>query len=105
MVLSVEGLTENEIEARLKHLPGWRHEDKSLIRTETFPTYLDALDFVQRVGRAAEEANHHPDIIMNYKNVTVKYWTHKIGGVSKGDAVMAERVEEIIQEMLGSRSI
>lgn len=99
MVLSVEALSEAQIADTLKSLPQWKCEDKALVRVETFPTYLVALDFVQRVGRCAEENNHHPDIIMNYKKVTVRYWTHKIGGVSKGDAIMAGKVEAIISGM------
>ncbi|MEK8023053.1 MAG: 4a-hydroxytetrahydrobiopterin dehydratase [Candidatus Hydrogenedentota bacterium] len=99
MVLSVEALTESQIAEALQWLPEWAYEDKAISRVETFPTYLQALDFVQRVGRNAEEHNHHPDIIMNYKKVTVRYWTHKIGGVSKGDVLMAGKVESIVAEM------
>lgn len=105
MALSIEAMGDSGINERLKNLPGWKYENKALVRTETFPTYLDALAFVQRVGAAAEEANHHPDIIMNYKTVTIKYWTHKIGDVSKGDMTMAGRVEAILTEMLSQRSI
>ena len=99
MVLSIEAMTASGITELLEWLPAWKHEDKALVRVETFPTYLAALDFVHRVGLAAEENNHHPDIIMNFKKVTVRYWTHKIGGVSRGDAMMARKVEEILTAM------
>lgn len=103
MVLSIEPVPEDELAAALARLPGWRRDGKAIVLTEAFPKYLEALDFVYRVGLAAEEANHHPDILMNFRNVTVRYWTHKIDGVSRGDLIMAARVSEILREFIAGR--
>ena len=91
-------LSQEEIEARLKEFPEWKQEDKAIIRVQTFPQYKDALEFVYQVGLAAEEGNHHPDIVMNFKRVTVRYWTHTARGISGLDFKMASRVEKLVQK-------
>jgi 4a-hydroxytetrahydrobiopterin dehydratase len=91
-------LSQAEIEKNLKDLPQWKQEDKALIRVQTFPEYKDALDFVYQVGLAAEENDHHPDITMNFKRVTVKYWTHTARGITALDFKMAGIVEKLVQE-------
>jgi len=89
-------LSDQEIEKRLVSLPGWTVQDKALTRVNKFPTYKEALDFVYKVGTAAEENDHHPDIIMNFKTVTVRYWTHSVNGISDLDFKMAVIVEKLI---------
>lgn len=91
-----EALSQDEITKRLAALPEWKQVDKYLVRIKTFPAYKDALDFVYRVGLAAEENNHHPDIMMNFKRVEVRYWTHTARGISGLDFKMAGIVEGLI---------
>lgn len=92
-----DALTQDEITKRLAPLPNWKQVDKALERVQTFPAYKNALDFVYQVGLAAEEANHHPDMAMNFKRVTVRYWTHTARGITALDFKMAERVEALVQ--------
>ena len=98
-----DALSQEEITRRLETLPEWKQDDNALVRVQTFPNYKDALDFVYQVGLAAEEADHHPDITMNFKRVTVRYWTHTARGVSGLDFRMAQRVEELVQKFYRSR--
>lgn len=91
-----QALSQTEIVQRLADLPQWKQEDKALVRVQTFPAYKDALDFVYQVGLAAEANDHHPDITMNFKRVTVRYWTHTARGISALDFKMAGIVEELI---------
>ncbi len=93
---SKNALSQDEISRRLQDLPEWKQEDKELVRVQTFPNYKDALDFVYQVGLAAEKANHHPDIVMNFKRVSVKYWTHTARGISALDFEMAFVVEDLV---------
>ncbi len=92
-----EALSQEEITKRLAKLPEWKQVDKYLVRTKTFPAYKDALDFVYKVGMAAEENNHHPDIIMNFKRVEVRYWTHTARGISDLDFKMASVIEGLLK--------
>jgi 4a-hydroxytetrahydrobiopterin dehydratase len=75
-----------------------------LERVQTFPAYKDALDFVYQVGLAAEAENHHPDIVMNFKRVTVRYWTHTARGVSALDFKMAAIVEGLVARFYRPRT-
>jgi 4a-hydroxytetrahydrobiopterin dehydratase len=92
-----EGLSQEEITRRLSDLPNWKQEEKALVRVQTFPSFKDALDFVYQVGLAAEAEDHHPDITMNFKRVTVKYWTHTARGISGMDFKMAAIVERLVE--------
>lgn len=98
-----EALNQEEIKKRLSALPEWKYEDNALVRVQTFPYYKDALEFVYKVGQAAEEADHHPDITMNFKRVAVRYWTHTARGVSALDFKMADIVERLIKETYRKR--
>ena len=70
---------------------GWSEVDKALEREFVFPTFPAAIEFVTRVADLAEETNHHPDIAISYKNVTLRWWTHTAGGITELDEQLAER--------------
>lgn len=91
-----DALTQEEIDRRLAELPAWKQENDALVRVQTFPNYSDALEFVYSVGQAAERENHHPDIVMNFKRVTVRYWTHTARGISGLDFKLAGLVEALV---------
>jgi len=91
-----DALSPDAIDQKLKDLPEWKKEDKALLRVQTFPSYKDALDYVYEVGQTAERENHHPDIFMNYKRVTVRYWTHTARGISELDFKLAHLVEKLV---------
>ncbi len=95
MVLSIEAATEAEVAQLCRDLPSWTRDGNALVRIESFARYLDALEFVYRVGQLAESRNHHPDLLLHYRRATVRYWTHKIGGISRGDIAMAREVEHL----------
>jgi 4a-hydroxytetrahydrobiopterin dehydratase len=88
-------LTEDEVRARLSELPGWERQDQSIRRTFTFGGFPDAVAFVVRVGFAAESADHHPDIRVDYKRVTLTYWTHSEGGLTAKDFAAAAEADRL----------
>ena len=69
---------------------GWTEVDGALERTFELPSFAEALAFVNRVGKLAESENHHPDIAIHYKRVTLRWWTHTAGGVTERDRRLAE---------------
>ena len=69
-------------------------EGKQLERTFDFERYPDGLIFASRVGRLAEEQDHHPTIIIRYKKVTLEWNTHAIKGLHRNDFVMAAKSDE-----------
>ena len=73
----------------------WREQDNALVREFEFASFPAAIEFVDRVAEAAESANHHPDIDIRYRKVTVRWTTHSEGGLTERDRVMAERTSAL----------
>jgi 4a-hydroxytetrahydrobiopterin dehydratase len=74
----------------------WRQEGESLVRDYEFKDFAAAMAFVNRVAEAAEEANHHPDILVHgWNNVRLELTTHSKGGLTDNDHKMAERIDAL----------
>jgi len=88
-------LSRDEAQRRLSQLSGWRVEGDSITKQFTFADFPAAVAYVGRLVPGAEEADHHPDIAIHYKRVTLTYSTHSEGGLTDKDfagAAMADRV-------------
>ena len=94
-------LSSDEARKRVGELPGWTLLDKQIQRKFTFADFAEAVSFVVRVGFAAEAADHHPDILINYKRVTLTYSTHSEGGLTAKDFDGAAAATEIAASMGG----
>ena len=70
---------------------GWDEVDGKLERSFEFAGFPEAIAFVNRVAELAEGENHHPDVDIRYRRVTVRWWTHTAGGVTDRDRELAER--------------
>jgi 4a-hydroxytetrahydrobiopterin dehydratase len=88
-------LTEEEIAAELASVPGWRRDGGSIARTVTRDDFRAALLLVGAVAYLAEEANHHPDILIQWNKVTLTLSTHSAGGLTANDFALARRVDEL----------
>lgn len=74
---------------------GWSVlSEKRLQKKFEFDDFAQALDFVNRVGRIAEEEGHHPDIYLTWGMVSLSIWTHKIDGLTESDFVLAAKADE-----------
>jgi 4a-hydroxytetrahydrobiopterin dehydratase len=79
-------------------LPGvadWEERDNALVREFELPSFPAAIDFVVRLGELAESEDHHPDIDIRYRRVTVRWTTHSEGGITEKDREMAERTSAL----------
>jgi 4a-hydroxytetrahydrobiopterin dehydratase len=88
-------LTRDEIQQRIKGLNGWTLEGDAIRKQYTFAGFPEAVAFVDRLAPEAEAADHHPDILINYKRVTLTYSTHSEGGLTVKDfegAATADRL-------------
>jgi 4a-hydroxytetrahydrobiopterin dehydratase len=88
-------LSRDEIDRRMKALNGWTLDGDAIRRQFTFAGFPEAVAFVDRLVPEAEAADHHPDITINYKRVTLSYSTHSEGGLTEKDfagAQMADRL-------------
>lgn len=88
-------LSAPEVEDALKRLPGWQRKGIAIARIFQFPDFKLAMEFVNKVAAAAEQANHHPDIDIRYNKVTLSLVSHDSGGVTQRDVRMAERINQI----------
>jgi 4a-hydroxytetrahydrobiopterin dehydratase len=74
--------------------PVWRQEGESLVRDYEFRDFAQAISFVNRVADAAEQANHHPDILIHgWNKVRLTLTTHSAGRLTDNDRAMAERID------------
>jgi 4a-hydroxytetrahydrobiopterin dehydratase len=88
-------LSEAEIVEGLAALPDWRREGDALLRTIVCPSFRDAIALVNRVADAAEEANHHPDIAIDWKRVTFRLTTKASKGLTWRDLDMAATLDRL----------
>ena len=88
-------LSQAEIEQRMKTLQGWRLEGNEITKQFTFAGFPEAVAFVDRLAPKAEAADHHPDILINYKRVTLTYSTHSEGGLTGKDFEGAATADQL----------
>jgi 4a-hydroxytetrahydrobiopterin dehydratase len=86
-------LSDDEIRTALDELPGWRHENGEIFKQYKFPTFLEAIAFIDRLADAAEEMNHHPDLENHYNRVRVALHTWNENAVTEKDVALARRIE------------
>lgn len=92
-------VTEAEITEFSPQVPDWHIINvdgiNRLERTFTFPNFVDALAFTNKVGALAESEGHHPALLTEWGKVTVTWWTHKIGGLHRNDFIMAAKTDQL----------
>ncbi len=87
-------LTETEIRTRLKDLPGWEATSDGIRKTFARRDFKDAMRLVNTVADLAEEANHHPDILLfGWNKVTFTLMTHSEKAITEKDLALASRIE------------
>ncbi|MGH9428938.1 MAG: 4a-hydroxytetrahydrobiopterin dehydratase [Terriglobia bacterium] len=87
-------LTPEAAQAQLKKLSGWSLKGEAISKQYTWPSFPEAMKFVNQVADLAEQADHHPDILINYRRVTLTLSTHSEGGLTRKDFDLAERIEK-----------
>src|SRR5688500_14868537 len=78
-------LSDLEIQRALGSLPGWARRADVLTKTFTWPKFADGIEFVNRVAKAADAVDHHPDIDIRYTKITCALSTHDAGGITEAD--------------------
>jgi 4a-hydroxytetrahydrobiopterin dehydratase len=88
-------LTRPEIDQRMKSLTGWTLDGDAIRKQYTFDGFPAAIAFVDRLAPEAERADHHPDILISYKRVTLTYATHSEGGLTDKDFAGAATADRL----------
>ena len=88
-------LSEAELSAALRQLPGWEGRGDAIVKEFTFADFMGSVGFVNRVAEPAEAMNHHPDLAISWNRVTVSLSTHSEGGVTDADIKLARQIDEL----------
>ncbi len=88
-------LSQDEIRQKLETLHGWKLTTDGIQKCYEMDSFMAAVRLVNRVAEAAERANHHPDILINYDKVTFTLITHDAGGLTQKDFDLAARIETL----------
>ncbi|HVG61748.1 MAG TPA: 4a-hydroxytetrahydrobiopterin dehydratase [Hyalangium sp.] len=95
-------LTPEALQSFLAEHPQWKHEGGMIRRTYEAPTFLAGIAFVNKVAQAAEAADHHPDIDIRWRKVTLALVTHDAGGLTWRDTKLADEADRLFTEATGS---
>jgi len=86
-------LNPDQVKAALPSVKDWHKQSAAITRTFQFKDFGAAMDFVNKVARAAEAANHHPDIDIRWNKVTLTLATHSEGGLTRNDFDLAKKID------------
>ena len=86
-------LTEEQVAAALAELPGWQQDSNRIRRIREFEDFTEAMKYVHRVADLAHALDHHPEIHITDRSVTLVLWSHDVGGITKRDLRFARIVE------------
>ena len=79
---------------------GWTVEGGQLQRTIEFPTFLTGIAFVQKIAAVAEAADHHPDLDIRWRKVTMRLFTHDAKALTRLDVEVATSADSLVTELL-----
>jgi len=91
-------LSKMEIREKLMKMPEWSLIGNAIYKKFTFKSFLPAIAFVNKIAEASEQANHHPDITINYNQVGISLSTHSQSGVTPKDFQLAEAIDNIYSQ-------
>lgn len=93
-------LSQHEVEQKLSGIPHWEVIDSEISRNFVLTDFLAAMRFVNQIAELAEEADHHPDILIHgWNNVAVTLMTHSEGGLTEKDFDLAGKIQKLFETM------
>jgi 4a-hydroxytetrahydrobiopterin dehydratase len=88
-------LSDTEIDERLQGLDGWQRSGEAIVKEFENGDFKGSVDFVNRLTPEAEDMNHHPDVEISWKTVTVSITNHSEGGLTDSDFELARRIDAL----------
>lgn len=88
-------LSREDVQERIRAVNGWTLDGDSIRKQFVFGSFREAVSFVVRLAFECEEADHHPDITISYKKVTLVYSTHSESGLTDKDFAGATAADRI----------
>ena len=78
-------LDPTQLDAALATLPEWSLKGNAIERPFVIASFPDAIALLTRLAFEAEHVDHHPDFVLEYRRLTVRFWTHTAQGVTQKD--------------------
>lgn len=94
-------LSQTEAEELARDIPQWSLGILAIERKFHFKDFREAMEFVNLVASIANEQDHHPDIFISYNKVQLTLSTHKIGGLSLNDFIVAAKIDQVAATRIG----
>ena len=91
-----------DAEKLANQVPDWVLGDKEISREFRLKDFREAVDFVLKIADIAEEQGHHPDIAISYNVVKLTLWTHKVGGLTANDFIVAAKIDRLVGARIGA---
>lgn len=88
-------LSDSQVAALLKEVPGWGRQGNEIVKTYAFDDHYKTMAFVNAVAWVSHQQDHHPDMQVGYNKCTIRYSTHSVGGLSENDFICAAKVEAL----------
>jgi len=86
-------LSDDQVRERLAQLSGWERDGAQIRKTYRFASFGESMAFANRVAAAADALDHHPDMLIQYSQVTLSVSSHDAGGLTERDFRLARRID------------
>jgi 4a-hydroxytetrahydrobiopterin dehydratase len=93
-------MDDDEVTRALGQVPHWHRDGDSIVRAVEAPSFLEGIELVGTVARAAEAADHHPDIDIRWRTVTFTLSTHSEGGLTDRDFALAGAIDDAVSRLV-----
>jgi 4a-hydroxytetrahydrobiopterin dehydratase len=94
----MERIPESDVGQWLERVPHWQRIGNEIERTFRFRDFREAIAFVVQVALLAERMDHHPDIEIRYRQVTLRLSTHSAGGLTEKDFHLAQQIDTALEK-------
>ena len=97
-------LSADAVRSQLAELPGWETDGKRIVRKYAFADYRETIAFVNALAWVVHREDHHPELVVGYDRVEVRFDTHSVGGISENDMIGAAKCEALYTQRPGAPS-
>ncbi|HXP51254.1 MAG TPA: 4a-hydroxytetrahydrobiopterin dehydratase [Bacteroidia bacterium] len=89
-------MSSEEIKRTIEELgSGWELKDDKIIKSFQFPSFMNAIEFVNDVANIAEKMNHHPIITINWRTVKFSLKSFDVDAITERDIELAKQIEKL----------
>lgn len=88
-------MPDDAVVEQLVALPQWTSDGKRIERTYGFADYWETMAFVNAIAWVLHREDHHPELVVGYNRIVVRFDTHSVGGISTNDFICAAKTDAL----------